>query len=230
MVKRSLIFLSMFFIFLIIILFTISNCSFEKNNENKINVNNTNNNTIINNKTNDNSGLVKIENTTNMIVKSYFENKKNFSLYDPYKKTLYYGFTIIKNNPCQTPLTQDKLESLDKNYVIVNVELKNSKNNCIQILKEEYIFRKSIFLQKPDVIKVYYNNTLIMEKNITILNLSYKNIDSYEKLNSLCGSYPESERVKCCEENSVLLPRIMCLGSWIWDNGCKYECGITPIK
>ena len=143
---------------------------------------------------------------------------------------LYYGFTITKNTPCQIVLTQDKLESLDKNYVIVNVELKDSKDVCIQVLKEEYVFRKSIFLQKPEVIKVYYNNTLIMQKNITILNLSYKNIDSYEKLNSLCSSYPENKRAECCEENSVLLPRIMCVGSWIWDNGCKYECGITPIK
>ncbi len=218
-----------FFVLIIFFSIFLSSCNFENNKKYDMN------NTVINNSEKNNSfndsNFVEVKETVNTIINDYVDKKSNFSVYDPYNKILYYGFKIIKNNPCIVVLTEDKMTSLDKNYVDVNVVFENTKDVCIQMIEEDYIFRKSFFYEKPDVLRVYKDNNLILEMNVSILNLSYKNnIDSYEDLNSYCESFPEDKRVDCCRENSRMLPNILCVGDWVWEDGCKYKCGLEPIK
>ncbi len=218
-----------------IITFLISNYVVIKNINNESTNNNTKDNIIrkVNN-TPDNSlnnSFLEVKETVNTIIKNYTEKKEVFAVYDPYNKILYYGFKINKSTPCSIVLTEEKMTRLKKNYVDVNLNFKTTSDFCIQTISEEYVFRKSIFLEQPQVLRIYKNNTLILQKNITILNFPYKkNIKTYEDLNSYCKTFSEEKRAECCSENSYMLPRIMCVGTWVWDDGCKYKCGLEQVN
>ncbi len=207
----------------------------EKNDTNK----HYNKNFFENNSNNSflNKTFYNLNNSIEETINFYVEKQKNFVLYDPYNKILYYGVKINKSNPCNYILSRDYLEVLDKNIIKAYFEEKSVDKICIQTIKEEYVFRKSIFLQKPDFIKVYHEKNvngsikrkLVFESKIEIFNSTYK-IDSYEKLNFYCQNFPENRRAECCSENSDFLIRPMCVGSWIWNNGCQFKCGVENIK